>query len=53
MQLILAILDVPSLPAIPHDRPDAEARTKALEILARMIAQALETSRQTEETIDE
>jgi hypothetical protein len=52
VQLTLAILDVPSLPAIPRDRLDAEARTKALKILARMIAQALETSRQTE-TIDE
>lgn len=52
MQLTLAILEVPSLPAMPRDRLDAEARAKALEILARIIAQALETSRQ-KETIDE
>ena len=48
MQLTLAILEVPSLPAKPRDRLDAEARDKALEILARIIAQALETSRQKE-----
>jgi hypothetical protein len=37
---------------MPRDRLDAEARAKALEILARIIAQALETSRQ-KEPIDE
>jgi hypothetical protein len=52
VQLTLAILEVPSLPAMPRDRLDAEARAKALEILARIIAQTLETSRQ-KETIDE
>ena len=52
MQLTLAILEVPSLPAMPRDRLDADARAKALEILARIIAQALETSTQ-KETIDE
>jgi hypothetical protein len=52
VQLTLAILEVPSLPAMPRDRLDADARAKALEILARIIAQALETSTQ-KETIDE
>jgi hypothetical protein len=52
VQLTLAILEVPSLPAMPRDRLDADARAKALEILARIIAQALETSAQ-KESIDE
>lgn len=43
MQLILALLDLPSLPAKPDLRLDAEARAKALEILSRLIAQAIET----------
>jgi hypothetical protein len=41
VQLTLAILEVPSLPAMPRDRLDADARAKAIEILARIIAQAL------------
>ncbi|HUA24316.1 MAG TPA: hypothetical protein VMA54_09370 [Steroidobacteraceae bacterium] len=52
MQLTLAILEVPSLPAMPRDRLDAEDRAKALEILARILVQALETSRQ-KEPVDE
>jgi hypothetical protein len=52
VQLTLAILEVPSPPAMPRDRLDADARAKALEILARIIAQALETSTQ-KKTIDE
>ena len=52
MQLTLAILEVPSLPAMPRDRLDAEARAKALEILTRIIAQVFETSRQ-KDVVDE
>ena len=44
MQLILALLDIPT--AKLELRLDAEARAKALEILSRLIAQAIETSPQ-------
>jgi DNA invertase Pin-like site-specific DNA recombinase len=46
VQLTLAFLEPPRLPITPWDQLDAEARAAALEILARLIAQALETSRQ-------
>jgi hypothetical protein len=52
VQLTLAILEVPSLPAMPRDPLDPGDRAKALEILARIIAQTLETGR-AKETIDE
>ena len=48
MQLTLAFLEPPRLPITPWDQLDAEARAAALEILARLIVQAVETSRQTE-----
>jgi hypothetical protein len=45
VQLTLALLeqDAPATPAVPLD---PEARAKAIEILARMIAQTLTTSTQ-------
>ena len=43
MQLTLALLDLPALPATPGGQVDPEARARAVEILARMIAQALQT----------
>jgi hypothetical protein len=50
--ITLAFLEPPRLPITPWDQLDAEARAAALEILARLIAQALETSRQTEAADD-
>jgi hypothetical protein len=44
VQLTLALIERASLPARPDDRLDPEARVEALEILARMIAQALDTA---------
>ena len=41
MQLTLALLDLPAPPATPGVQLDPEARAKAIEILARMIAQTL------------
>ena len=41
MQLTLALLELPAPPARPGVPLDPEARAKAVEILARMIAQAL------------
>ena len=52
MQLTLAFLEPPRLPTTPWDQLDAKARAAALEILARLIAQTLETSRQTEAADD-
>ena len=51
MQLTLAFLD-PSPPAQqPQSRQlDAETRAEALDILARIIAQAFEAAKQTEAT---
>jgi hypothetical protein len=51
MQLTLAFLE-PSAPAqqSPSQKLDAETRAEALNILARIIAQACETSKQTEAT---
>ena len=44
MQLALALLELPAPPATPGVPLDPEARAKAIEILARMIAQTLATS---------
>ena len=41
MQLTLALLELPAPPAMPGVPLDPEARAKAVETLARMIAQAL------------
>jgi hypothetical protein len=41
-----ALLELPAPPAMPGVRLDPEARAKAIEILARMIAQTLPTSTQ-------
>ena len=41
MQLTLALLELPAPPATPGVQLDPEARAKAFEILARMIAHAL------------
>ena len=38
MQLTLALLELPAPPAMPGVPPDPEARAKAIETLARMIA---------------
>ena len=46
MQLTLALLELPAPPAMPGVRLDPEARAKAIEILARMIAQTLPRSTQ-------
>ena len=46
MQLTLALLELPAPPAMPGVALDPEARAKALEILALMIAQTLKTSTQ-------
>ena len=43
MQLTLALLELPA-PAMPGVPLDPEARAKAIETLARMIAQTLATS---------
>ena len=44
MQLTLALLELPAPPAMPGVPLDPEARAKAIEILARVIAQSLATS---------
>jgi hypothetical protein len=41
VQLTLALLDLPVPPATPGVQLDPEARAKAIEILARIIAQTL------------
>ena len=46
MQLTLALLELPAPPAMPGVALDPEVRAKAIEILARMIAQTLATSTQ-------
>ena len=46
MQLTLALLEQPAAPAMPGVSLDLEARAKAIEVLARMIAQTLPTSTQ-------
>lgn len=46
MQLTLALLERPAALATPAVPLDPEARAKAIEILARMIAQTLTTSTQ-------
>ncbi|HEY2538957.1 MAG TPA: hypothetical protein VGL34_10955 [Steroidobacteraceae bacterium] len=46
MQLTLALLELPAPPAMPGVPLDPEARAKAIETLARMIAQTLATSTQ-------
>jgi len=46
VQLTLALLELPAPPATPGVALDPEARAKASEILARMIAQTLPTSTQ-------
>jgi hypothetical protein len=43
VQLTLALLELPAPPAMPGVALDPEARAKAIEILARMIAQTLAT----------
>ena len=52
MQLTLAVLELPppaQQPSLSHQR-DAKARAEALGILARIIAQAYQTTNQTEAT---
>jgi hypothetical protein len=44
VQLTLALLELPALSATPGVPLDPEARAKAIEILARMIAQTLAIS---------
>jgi hypothetical protein len=46
VQLTLALLELPAPPAPSGVALDPEARAKAIEILARMIAQTLATSTQ-------
>jgi hypothetical protein len=48
VQLSLTLFELPSPPTTLCEQLDPEARAEALEILARMIAQALSTSRQKE-----
>jgi hypothetical protein len=43
VQLTLALRELPASPAMPGVPLDPEARAKAIEILARMIAQTLAT----------
>jgi len=51
MQLTLAVLELPRPSQLPlSDQLDAKARAEALGILARIIAQAFETTKQTEAT---
>ena len=50
MQLTLALLELAAPPAAPEAQLDPEARAKAIEILARMIVQALATSPEKEIT---
>jgi len=54
VQLTLALLELPVPPATLGGPLDPEARAKAIEILARMIAQTLATSTQPQnEVVDE
>lgn len=46
MQLTLALLELPAPPAMPGVALDPEARAKAIEVIARMIAQTLATPTQ-------
>ena len=46
MQLTLALIELPAPPAMPGVPLDPEAHAKAIEILARVIAQSLATSTQ-------
>jgi hypothetical protein len=50
VQLTLALLELAAAPARPAVQLDPEARAKAIEILARMIAQALATTPEKEIT---
>ena len=50
MQLTLALLELAAPPTTPEVQLDAEARAKAIEILARLIAQAPATTPQPEIT---
>ena len=50
MQLTLAVLELPpAQPPLSHQL-DAKARAEALDILARIFAQAFEAAKQTEAT---
>jgi hypothetical protein len=51
VQLTLALLELAAPPAMPGAQLDPEARAKAIEILARMIAQALATPTEKETDI--
>ena len=51
MQLTLALLELPALSAMQGVALDPEARAKAIEILARMIAQTLATSTQPQKEV--
>ena len=46
MQLNLAFLDDPEPPTSPWDQIDSEARTSAIEVLARLLAQTVLTETQ-------
>ncbi len=46
MQLNLAFLDDPEPPTNPWDQIDPEARTSAIEVLARLLAQTVLTETQ-------
>jgi hypothetical protein len=48
MQLTLAFLELPPPEQRPSDQIDAEVRAEAIRILARIIAQALATTKRTE-----
>jgi hypothetical protein len=52
MQLTLAFLELPHPTPQPpsHQLDDAEARAEALDVLARIIAQAFETTEQPQQT---
>jgi len=50
MQLTLALLEPPPPRQSPRQELDAETRAEALNILARIIAQACETTQNTEAT---
>jgi len=50
MQLTLTFLDPPPPAQQPSRQLDAKTRAEALDILARIIAQAFETTKKTEAT---
>jgi hypothetical protein len=50
MQLTLAFLEAPPSQLTLSDQLDAEARIEAVRILARIIAQVIETAERTEAT---